>query len=128
MRPLLLALFFGIFWGSWGYIANMAAGHLSALRAAGTQFGLSVVVTLIFATAVEQLYLRSETVPRKLVFALLLPIGVLFMLVSSIHYFQGTPNVLLTVVPSVSVAAAICLGRILLGIYRGEGAVEDSGP
>lgn len=112
-------LLFGGLWGNWAYHCNIHFGTSKAIDAALTQFFFSFIVTLFFSLTVDHLYACSRTSLHRWVFAFALPVSFMFGSLALLHGLRGTPNVLLTVLPSTVIAALYCLFRI------GRGAPGD---
>ncbi|TCS36009.1 hypothetical protein EDC30_10872 [Paucimonas lemoignei] len=116
-QAFLAACFFGLLWGGWAYFANRSHGNAAAQRAFITQFTFSFIATFFFALVVDCLYLNATTLAGKLLLSGLLPVSVMIALLSTVHYFRGTPNILATVTPSSTIAALYCALKIGRGYW-----------
>lgn len=112
LRPLLAGVIFGGLYASWAWFANLSDGVDAAQRATLVQYVVSFVIALIFTASVDHFHEISVSFAQHILLVFLLPMSVLVIIVSSAHFFSGTPNVLLTILPSVSVAAIYCLSRV----------------
>jgi len=120
-QAFLAACFFGLLWGGWAYWANRSHGTPAATKAFVTQFSFSFIATFFFALIVEHLYLSHTSWSGKILFSGILPVSFMIALLSAVHYFRGTPNILVTVTPSSTIAALYCvqkIGRGYLAVRR----------
>lgn len=112
---------FATLWGGWAFYINSGAGLLTSLRAAVTQGLFSFAMTFFFSVTVDYLYARADSMAGKIVLAFLVPVGVMLSALVLVHLATGTPNILLTVGPSTSLAAAYCLAKIVRGTSHRSG-------
>ncbi len=114
IRGILSGLFFTALWSSWAYYANMAYGVEAARKAAITQGSFTIVNAFLFTVIMEYMFSIGKTAFTRLLLAFVLPNSIVAVVLTSLHYYRGTPNVLTTVAPSLVIVAALSLGYVLI--------------
>ncbi len=114
MRGLLSGLIFTTLWSSWAYYANSGAGSAAAEKAAVTQGSFTIINAFLFTVIMEYLFFIGRSPLMRFLLAFALPNSIVIVVLSSIHYFRGTPNVLATVAPSLTIVAALSLVYVLV--------------
>ncbi|MBL8019143.1 MAG: hypothetical protein JNM27_05725 [Leptospirales bacterium] len=113
-RGLLSGLFFTALWSTWAYYANLSHGAAAAQKAAITQGSFTIINAAVFTIVMEYMFSVGKTVLMRLLLAFLLPNGIVAVILTSLHYYRGTPNVLATVSPSLIIVAALSLIYVLV--------------
>ncbi len=102
-------LAFGM-WGGWAYYVNFAAGpddHRASPLVSGLTQGIgSFLVTLVMVRAVSWLYYRLPRRPFRLVLPAVITVVVTGSCLAAAHAVVGTPDVVQTIAPALSVAFA----------------------
>ncbi|ODS23924.1 hypothetical protein AB835_06285 [Candidatus Endobugula sertula] len=96
-------------YGCWALYINSSHGWMSAGKAAFTQGSYSFVVTLVLAVSVEWLFTRWLTVPLCSLWVFLVALTLLSFTSTGLHILAGTPNVLWTILPGLSISAVYTL-------------------
>ena len=100
-------------WGGWAYYVNAIAagggGRASPLASALTQGTGSFVITLIMVRAVAWLYHRVPASPLRLVVPALTTVAVTGSCLATAHALVGTPDIVQTIAPPLSVAFSFCV-------------------
>lgn len=98
-----------LLWGSWAAIVHHAHPLAIQLKAALTQAAISGSFTLVGAAFLEAVFARAAHRWRVPV-AGLSTFSFIFASVLTIHHWAGTPSVLLTVAPTLTLSFFYCLG------------------
>jgi hypothetical protein len=108
-------------WGGWAFYVNSRtadeAGRSSPLTSGLTQGVGSFVITLIMVRAVTWLYHRLPAHPSRVVLPAVATVAVTGSCLATAHALVGTPSIVQTIAPALSVAfafnifTAIKLGR-----------------
>lgn len=130
---LISAAFAFAIWGGWAYYVN-ARGAVEGAGASPLTSGLtqgtgSFVITLILVHAVAWLYHRLPAHPGRLVLPGLITVAVTGSCLTAAHALVGTPDILQTIAPALSVAFAFCVYTAfkLRRAERREAEVEAEG-
>ena len=98
-----------VLWGSWAAIVHYAHPLLVQLKAAATQAAISGTFTLLGAAVLEAIFAR--TAPRwRVPVSGLSTFLFIFCSVIIIHQWAGTPNIILTIAPTMTLSFFYCLG------------------
>lgn len=103
------ALFAFLIWGGWAYYANAEAAENQRLTSSLVQGTASLIITLFMVHAVTWLYGRIAIPYVQLVLPAVFTVSFTGSCLFAIHYIAGTPNILYTVTPALSVAFSFCL-------------------
>lgn len=114
MRGLLSGLFFTALWSSWAYYANLAHGAAAARKAAITQGSFTIINAFLFTVIMEYMFSIGKTTLMRVILAFVLPNSIVAVVLTSLHYYRGTPNVVATVSPSLIIVAVLSLGYVLV--------------
>lgn len=97
----LTGFFAGLLYGSWALYANYAAGTSIALQASAVQFVCSAFIGFIMTFMMDQIC-NSQTLSRIIIIpsAIILPMIFTFVVSYYAHYSNGTPNIMMTILPS----------------------------
>ncbi len=98
-----------LFYGSWGVFANSAHGVEIALRSGAAQGAMSFVVTLTGTTLMHRLYAGAGAVWWRSVRAVFGALGMIYGLIVGVHWWLGTPEILLTLAPGLPITIGFCL-------------------
>jgi len=114
IRGALSGLFFTALWSSWAYYANLAHGTAAAQKAAITQGSFTIINAFLFTVIMEYMFSIGKTFFMRLLLAFVLPNAIVAVVLTSLHHYRGTPNVLATVTPSITIVAVLSLGYVLV--------------
>lgn len=98
-----------LLWGSWAAIVHRHYDLHTQAMAALTQAFISAFFTLIGATVLETIFARSP-IAIRVPAAALCTFGFIFSSVMIIHTLSGTPNILLTIAPTMTLSFFYCFG------------------
>lgn len=98
-----------LIWGGWAYWVNSSAGAGTAIVAGVTQGVASFVITLVVVWVVTFICNSVESRVLKFWMPAIVVTVTLGCLVALIHSLVGTPNILKTIAPSLSVTFVFCL-------------------
>ncbi len=113
-RGVVNAMFFSTLWGSWAYYANMHEGHEAAFRATTTQFLFTLFNTFFYSVLMEYMYTLGKSRLSRFVLAALIPSLLVTVVLVYLHYLRGTPEIFVTVAPSLSVLYVVSLVYVFL--------------
>lgn len=122
-RTIMSAVWSALTWGSWAFIVNFVSLK-SALLAGVSQGSVSFITTLIGSILLEILFvtLGGSTIAVGLSVAIVSSISLLSML--WVHINNGTPNLLLTILPIYCVVVSYCY-FYLLGLKKLDAVREE---
>ena len=104
--PALLAL---LIYGSWAFYVNWSHGVSYAVSAFVAQGIASFATTLLLTRLIEFLYHRFPNRVSKAALTPVASIGVIGLALYAIHALSRTPDILLTITPSMLIGFAYCL-------------------
>jgi hypothetical protein len=93
-----------LFYGAWALFINFSHGWHDAITAGVTQGGYSFLMTLVLAIVVEWLFVRLAKVPLRSVWVFLVGAILLASTSFGINILTGTPEIVWTVLPGLSVS------------------------
>lgn len=99
----------GCMYGAWALWANLGHGSALGWRAAGTQFFVSFVVTLVITTLMEWVHARLSSSARRVWGAVGAAVGVSGSFTVALHLASGTPEILNTVAPVLTLGSLYCV-------------------
>lgn len=99
-------------YGTWALWANLDHGQIAAWRAAGTQFFVSFVVTLTITTLMEQVHAVMASRVGRIAGAIGASVGVSTAFTITLHYVGGTPELLATVAPVLTLGGLYCIAYV----------------
>ena len=123
-RGLVSGTVFTLLWASWAYYANMSHCEAAAQRAAITQASFTVVNAFVYTMFMEYMFSRGNSVLSRFLLAFVVPNLVVTALLTQLHVYRETPNVLATVAPSLSIVYALSLFYVL---FVGPRKLKESG-
>lgn len=103
------ALFAFLIWGGWAYYVNGEAAENQRLTSSLVQGTASLIITLLMVHAVTWLQGHIAIPYVRPVLPAVLTVSFTGSCLCTIHYVIGTPNILYTVTPALSVAFLFCL-------------------
>lgn len=112
VRGVLMAIGAGCLYGAWALWANLAHGQAVGWRAAGTQFFVSFVVTLVITTLMEWVHARLSSSARRVWGAIAAAVGVSGTFTVALHFASGTPEILNTVAPVLTLGSLYCVAYV----------------
>ena len=95
-----------VIYAVWAYFANDG----SAVRSAFMQGSMSFLMTIFLAIMLEFIYKKATSAISAIIFALLL-IWSIMALQAIVHYFIGTDNIFMTILPG------LVLGTVYVVVY-----------
>ena len=113
-RGALTGVFFTCVWSGWAYFANAEYGHAVALKSAVTQASFTIVNAFAFTVVMEFMFAYSKGNIQRLLLAFLLPNSITTIVLYSMHWYRDTPNIMITILPSIIVVAALSLIYVLV--------------
>jgi hypothetical protein len=108
-RSLLIAAGSFVAYGSWAAFANWAHGPRVYVVSGLTQASISFVVTATLALGMEAVFRRLRSGLLRFVVTALGPQSAVAALTAAAHWAVGTPEILMTMAPSLIVGAVFCL-------------------
>lgn len=106
---LLSALLAFLVWGGWAFVMNSSETTGTGIIAALTQGTASFMMTLFMVQAVTFLFHRFERPLVKVVLPAILVNCLTTVFLVNVHTLMGTPRVLATIAPALTVAFSFCL-------------------
>ncbi|WP_125170026.1 hypothetical protein [Leptospira perolatii] len=118
----------GFLWGSWAYYVHAEYGIAVAGKAAATQFVGSSILGTIMTMIMDWVFVVEGASPiLKKAGSIFLPVIFAFSVLFIVHLFNGTPNILKTILPSQPVGLAWTVAYTFK-LYRGAGREYPSRP
>lgn len=114
IRGIISGIVFTALWSTWAYYANLAHRAELAKKASITQGSFTIINAFIYTILVEYLFSIGKTKFVRIVLAFVLPNILVTILLTSLHHLRGTPNVLATVTPSLTIIYALSLIYVLV--------------
>ena len=106
-----------LFYGAWAFFINFPHGWDSAITAAFTQGGYSFTITLVLALVIEFLFQRlsitSITALWRNLWVFIAGFSLLLFTSVGINLLTGTPEIVWTVLPGLTVSAVYTVMYIL---------------
>lgn len=103
------ALMAFMLWGGWAFYVNGKDTDNAGIISGLTQGTASFMITLFLVHSVTHLYHRFKHPVAKLLFPAIVTVCFTGMCLLLIHSFVGTPRILLTILPAITVAFSFCL-------------------
>jgi hypothetical protein len=125
LRVLTLTALAALAFGGWAFAMNLKHGLAIGLRSGGLQGASSATTTLVMSGIVEFLYAKRAGKPLRRIVAWLVPTSLGACLHFSIHLAAGTPEVVLTALPS-ALIGVVFSGTYVLGLTRAEAAAKPA--
>ncbi len=107
-RALVLGVGAALLYGSWAYFANHEVGVGAGLRAACVQALLSFTATVVLVSLVEHLFAAARNPGWGFWLAGFGGSCTGALVMASVHGIAGTPNLLLTIAPSLVIGTTFC--------------------
>lgn len=120
VRSTALAVGAMVLYGCWAIFANRTYGMAVAVRAGATQAAASFTITLSMNGLMEALRRTARTALGRFFRAVAGGIGLSFVLTLGLHLAMGTPELLETVLPSLTI------GSVYSILYSGYIAREST--
>lgn len=108
-RSLLLAGGTGLLYACWAFYANASHGAYLAGRAALAQSLITFTLTLSMTLVLERIHPLASTPSRRVAAATVGGVGAACALSLTLHTLSGTPELLRTMLPPMSIGATYCL-------------------
>ena len=96
-------------WGSWAYYINSVESKAVGLVSGLTQGVASFIITLFVVYAVTKIYNALPESAWRLILPAILTVSCIAVCLVAIHTIAGTPRILPTIAPSLSVAFLFCV-------------------
>ena len=96
-------------YGGWATLVNWPHGADVALRAGATQGAMSFTFTALMSTLMEALFTACRPGWRRVAITCGLPLAGTVLLLVAAHALVGTPELLLTVLPSATIGSVFAL-------------------
>ena len=97
-----------IIWGSWSYHVNSVENKTTGLISGVTQGIASFIITLIAVYTVTKIYNALPAIILKPIVPAIIVVSCIGTILSIIHKIVGTPHILTTIAPSLTVAFLFC--------------------
>lgn len=98
-----------LLWGGWAFYVNSKESFAAGLLAGFTQGIASFMITLFMVHAVTCLFLRIAGQTSRLVLPAVVTVAFTGSCLAGLHYLAGTPSILPTIAPALTVAFAFCI-------------------
>ncbi len=98
-----------IAWGGWAFYINYSPSTNSGLLSGLTQGTFSFIMTFVLVKLVTYLFNTIRHVKFKLIMPTIITVSLTSSFIINIHILVGTPNILFTVLPAITIAIAFCL-------------------
>ena len=98
-----------ILWGAWAYYINGGYGLKTRIVSGIAQGTASFMITLFMIHTVTWLFYHLSNAYLQLILPAMLTVIFTGSCLAFIHYFVGTPNIVYTITPALSVAFIFCL-------------------
>lgn len=98
-----------LFYGGWAVFANWPHGQWIALRSGLAQGTMSFVVTLSGVLLMRALFRVPGPTWWRAGCAALGGLAIIYTVILSVHWYLGTPEVFLTLLPGLPITIAFCL-------------------
>ncbi len=98
-----------VMWGGWAFFVNSRETDSSGIVSGIAQGTASFTITLLMVRAITFLYHTFNHPILKLLLPALLTVSVTSTCLVLIHLAVGTPHIISTIAPALSVAFAFCL-------------------
>lgn len=95
-------------WGGWAYYINSGFGQSTRIVSAIAQGIASFLITLFMVRAVTWLFHRMPNAMLKLILPAVLTVSFTGTCLATLHFFVGTPRILQTIAPALTVAFLFC--------------------
>ncbi len=96
-------------WGGWAYYVNGGYGLKVRIVSGIVQSTASFMITMFMIRMVTIFYYRLPDMFLQLVLPAMLTVSFTGSCLAYIHYLIGTPNIVYTITPALSVAFIFCL-------------------
>lgn len=106
---LLSAIFAFILWGGWAYHINSQTSTQSGIVAGLTQGTASFLITLFMVHAITLLFHRFHHPFTKVLLPAVIVVCCTSLFLYTVHLVMGTPRILATILPALTVAFSFCL-------------------
>ncbi len=98
-----------ILWGGWAFYVNLKDASNAGVISGLTQGTASFMITFFLVHSVTRLYHRFKHPVAKLLFPAIVTVCFTSMCLLLIHSLVGTPHILMTILPAITVAFSFCL-------------------
>jgi len=121
---LLSAFLAFMLWGGWAYHINSTSSPQSGVVAALTQGTASFLITLFMVHTVTFLFHYFQKPFAKVILPAILVNSVTGVCLVSVHTLMGTPRVLATIIPALTVAVSFCIFTAckLMKLFQQQGS------
>ncbi|MEE9309682.1 MAG: hypothetical protein V3U64_01555 [Cocleimonas sp.] len=98
-----------IVWGGWSYYINSLADKNAGIVSGLTQGIASFLMTLLVVLVVTKIYNNVSHDFLKIILPAFITVSGNCILLIAVHNLVGTPNILMTIAPSLTVAFIFCI-------------------
>lgn len=98
-----------IVWGGWSYYINYQADPSMGLISGLAQGSSSFLVTFITVVAIAKIYYSLTSKFSKILLPAVIIVAILTIFMTIIHILVGTPQILYTITPSLSMTFVFCI-------------------
>lgn len=98
------ASFACIMWGGWAFYVNAEDGATKQIVSALTQGAASFAITLVMVRTITTLYRKLSASKTRYVFPAVITVGCTGSCAALAHYIVGTPQIVQTLSPALTVA------------------------
>lgn len=103
------ALLAFILWGGWAFYINSSTSILSGITSGVTQGTASFIITILMIKSVNFWLLKFKHRITKTLFPALMTVSCSSLGLIIAHRFAGTPNIIFTIAPAITVAFLFCI-------------------
>ncbi len=97
-----------LLWGGWAFYVNGMGGITTRLVSGVTQGTASFIITLVMVRAITWLFHHLPTNPLCLISPAVITVSCTGSCLAFVHYLVGTPRIVQTISPALTVAFIFC--------------------
>jgi len=113
-----------IIWGGWAFYVNGDLGIEVRITSGLAQGTASLIITLIMVRAVAGIFYRLPNNPLRLVLPAVITVCITGSGLVLVHTFVGTPRIVPTIFPALTVAFIFCV-YTALKLHRATIIIKD---
>ena len=98
-----------ILWGGWAFYINSSTSVLSGITSGLTQGTASFIITILMINSVNFWLLKFKHRITKTLFPALITVSCSGLGLIIVHHLAGTPNIIVTIAPAITVAFSFCI-------------------
>jgi hypothetical protein len=112
-RGVISGAIFTLLWSGWAFYINFEHGSLKATNAAIAQGSFTIINAFLYTVIMESLYEVSKTKLTRFINAFIVPNTIMTTILYFVHSLNETPNILGTIVPSLTVVYLISFSWVV---------------